>query len=165
MLKAYVRYFLFFHQMIALQKLWKMLSRFSFVMVMQLTSSLNSLFWKKKKNAHVLLVFFKRLAYVKIYPLNACKLNWSELHILTELLVISRSSYQCHNKCPKPLAVYTHANKFHQVLVFFLQNYKMIESWVCSWEYFHCSWMNLITTHASQQLDSSKLSKFVLLLI
>ena len=91
--------------------------------------------------------------------------NWSELHILTELLVISMSSYQCHNKCPKPLTVYTHANKFHQVLVFFLQNYKMIESWVCSWEYFHYSWMNLITTHASQQSDSSKLSKFVLLLI
>ena len=40
-----------------------------------------------------------------------------------------------------------------------------MENAVCSWKYFHYNWMNLIKTHASQQLDSNKLSKFVLLLI
>ena len=35
----------------------------------------------------------------------------------------------------------------------------MTESEVFSWKYFHYNWMILITTHASQQLDSSKLFK------
>ena len=39
-----------------------------------------------------------------------------------------------------------------------------MEKEVCSWKYIHYNWMNFITTHASQQLDSGKLSKFVLLL-
>ena len=40
----------------------------------------------------------------------------------------------------------------------------MIEKEFCSWKYFRYNWVNLITAHAFQQLDSSELSKFILLL-
>ena len=40
-------------------------------------SYLTGLFWKKKNN-YALLVFFDRVSYMQIYPLNACKLDWEE---------------------------------------------------------------------------------------
>ena len=82
-----------------------------------------------------------------------------ETFIRTELLVMPLMPHTAC--CINPWLYYF--IKFQ--LSFFKRNYKMMESEICSWKYFHYNWMNLVKTHASQQLDSSKLSMFVLLLL